>query len=192
MNEPPLWESRGELLTVRTGAKTDFWRGTHYGFIAHSGHFGYEERRGDFTATVKVSGTYEVLYDQAGLMVWVDERHWVKGGIEFTDGVAHLSVVVTREHSDWSMIALPAGGDSPIELRLTRHGTTIRVEYRLGEGGARAMVRLAYLPCPDGGEVRVGVMACSPKREGGAGFEARFDGFAVGEAISAELHDGGA
>src|SRR5687768_7404991 len=32
-NEPPGWEVTGERITIQVGAKTDFWRTTHYGFI---------------------------------------------------------------------------------------------------------------------------------------------------------------
>ncbi len=35
---------------------------------------------------VTFSGNYTNEYDQAGLMVLVDEEHWIKTGIEFTEG----------------------------------------------------------------------------------------------------------
>ena len=42
-------------------------------------------------------------FDQAGIMVLVDENTWVKSGIEYTDGVPRLSCVVTNDgYSDWS------------------------------------------------------------------------------------------
>lgn len=41
---------------------------------------------GDFTAELRNRGECRARCDQAGTMVRIDERHWVKAGIEFTDG----------------------------------------------------------------------------------------------------------
>ena len=41
-------------------------------------------------------------FDQAGLIVYVDEDHWLKAGIEVVDGIPRLSCVVTNNYSDWS------------------------------------------------------------------------------------------
>ena len=56
-----------------TGEKTDFWNRTFYGFIPDSGHMSYNVAKGDFSAEVTVSAAYEQLYDEAGLMLKVDE-----------------------------------------------------------------------------------------------------------------------
>ncbi|MDZ8106776.1 MAG: DUF1349 domain-containing protein [Nostoc sp. DedQUE12a] len=71
-NEPPVWEVKDEAIAVTSAAKTDFWRETHYGFIRDNGHFFYQKIQGDFIAEVKVTGQYQDLYDQAGLMVRLD------------------------------------------------------------------------------------------------------------------------
>ena len=73
-NEPAAWAAEGDIITVTADPGTDFWRKTHYGFIRDNGHFYYQEVSGDFRCEVKVSGRYAALYDQAGLMVRVDER----------------------------------------------------------------------------------------------------------------------
>jgi regulation of enolase protein 1 (concanavalin A-like superfamily) len=103
LNEPPSWTVDANALVVTTGDKTDFWRETFYGFVHDDGHFYYKEVGGDLTAEVTLVGDYETLYDQSGLMLRVDERHWVKAGLEFSDGLVHVSTVITREYSDWSM-----------------------------------------------------------------------------------------
>ncbi|MEP0849539.1 DUF1349 domain-containing protein [Funiculus sociatus GB1-A4] len=69
-NEPPSWNEQEGIVAVTSGAETDFWRKTHYGFIRDNGNFYYEQVTGDFTAQVKVTGQYQVLYDQAGLATW--------------------------------------------------------------------------------------------------------------------------
>lgn len=183
LNEPPVWRDDDDTLAVTTGDRTDFWRETHYGFIRDDGHLRYETVQGDFTAEVEFSGDYRELYDQAGLMLRIDERNWLKAGIEFVDGRQMLSVVVTRDFSDWSTAPGPTGADW-LRLRVSRHGTAVRVEWGLpGPQPLFTLMRLAYLPGAD--SLAVGPMCCSPQR---AGFAARFRDFRVGAAIPSGLH----
>jgi regulation of enolase protein 1 (concanavalin A-like superfamily) len=180
LNEPPAWNEQDGVLTVTTGDRTDFWLTTHYGFVHDDGHVYGREVEGDFAATVEFSADYQALYDQAGLMVRLDERNWIKAGIEFTDGKHHLSVVVTRDFSDWSVLPL-AEAPSDVRLRISRYGDAVRVEYDLGQGSFQ-MLRLAYLP--PGGPAFVGPMCCSPQR---AGLLVTFRDFTLGEPAR-ELH----
>ena len=90
LNPPPKHSYEGSVLHVETGKETDFWRETFYGFWRDSGHFLFSPVAGDFTAEVTVEGRYEVLYDQAGLMIRLSESHWIKAGIEYTDGVMYF------------------------------------------------------------------------------------------------------
>ncbi|WP_240796352.1 DUF1349 domain-containing protein [Streptomyces sp. RFCAC02] len=182
LNEPPAWSVESGLLTATTGERTDFWRETFYGFVRDDGHFHHREVTGDFTARVTLSGDYATLYDQGGLMVRADERTWLKAGVEYTDGVPHVSAVLTRGHSDWSVLPAPDAADR-VELRVTRHGDALRVQYRRADGGWQ-LLRLGYLPLPE--TCLVGVMCCSPER---AGFTARFTDFAVTAPIPRDLHD---
>ena len=174
LNEPPVWREEGGQLFVVTGDRTDFWRRTHYGFVRDDGHLRYRTVTGDFTARLSFQGAYEHLYDQAGLMVRIDERNWVKAGIEFVEGRQMLSVVVTRDFSDWSTAPLPEAAEW-IELKVSRRGEAIQVEWAPTDGPPNyRLLRLAYLP--EGGSAKVGPMCCSPER---AGFEARFRGFGI-------------
>jgi regulation of enolase protein 1 (concanavalin A-like superfamily) len=182
LNEPASWEGDEASLALATDEATDFWRHTFYGFVRDNGHAFLKPVSGDFTASAIVTGEYEQLYDQAGLMLRVDERNWIKTGIEFTDGLMHFSVVVTREASDWSVIPLMnARPQDEVGVRLTRHGDAVRVQYSVG-GAAWQMARLAPFSADD---AEVGVMACSPER---GGFRARFRDIAVGPAIDRQLH----
>jgi uncharacterized protein len=181
---PPLSVREHEgALHVVTRDKTDFWQGTFYGFYRDDGHFLYRMTEADFTAEVTFEGRYAALYDQAGLMVRVDAKHWIKTGIEYTDGVTHLSAVVTNGLSDWSVTPLPWAKDGPVTLRLTRHDTAYRIQYKT-EHGAWQMLRLAYLPISPA--VQIGLMCCSPQREG---LEAIFHDFTLGPAIDRNLHE---
>jgi len=129
LNPPAAWQGDENALELSTGEATDFWRQTFYGFVRDNGHAFLKPVTGDFTASAAVIGDYEHLYDQAGLMLRVDERNWIKTGIEFTDGLMHFSVVVTREISDWSVIPLlEAKPEDEVRVRLTRHGDAVRIQ----------------------------------------------------------------
>ena len=182
LNEPPHYAFSGGVLEVTTGEKTDFWRETFYDFWRDDGHFLHTSVRGDFTAEVTVQGEYKVLYDQAGLMMRISESHWIKTGIELTDGKSYLSVVVTNDTSDWSLVEVPLGAEG-IRVRITKHSEAIRVQYFSITEGSWRPVRLAFFPAT--AMVDVGVMCCSPKR---AGFIARFKDFCLGPPIARDLH----
>jgi regulation of enolase protein 1 (concanavalin A-like superfamily) len=172
LNEPPSWEATGDLVTVFSGAKTDFWRKTHDGEVRDNGHFYSDRVTGDFRAEVLIQGEYRDLYDQAGLMVRVDETTWLKCGIELVKGVQHVSAVVTREFSDWSVVPLP-GKPAGVWIRVTRHEGTFEVRYALGPSG-ETLLRQAFLTTRP--SVSVGIMSASPT---GGGFPTRFQGFCL-------------
>lgn len=173
LNEPPRWRESGELIEITAGARTDFWRKTHDGGNRDNGHFYYRSFSGDFRAEVKVSGRYAAQYDQAGLMVRLDETCWLKCGVEFLDGVQQASAVVTHDWSDWSV--LPLANPPAIWLRVVRSGATLEVFYSL-DGQAFSMIRQAYLT--ETARLDVGVMIAAPT---GPGFSATFEGFQVAE-----------
>lgn len=181
LNPPPRWDRTAEQLTLETGGHTDFWRKTLYGFTRDSGHALLASVDGNFTAHVTFDADYDALYDQAGLLLRQDEAHWIKAGIEFSDGVPNMSVVVTQQASDWSTVAVPTL-TGPQRLRLTRIGGAVVLQFR---NAANRWQLLRVAPFPEGPAL-IGPMACSPER---AGFRARFSEFAVGPAVVKALHD---
>ncbi|MET3601768.1 DUF1349 domain-containing protein [Martelella mangrovi] len=182
LNEPAEWTAKGDTLELVTDKATDFWRRTFYGFTRDSGHAYLAPVSGDFSASATMTAAYETLYDQAGLMLRIDETHWIKAGIEFTDGLMHFSTVVTRDVSDWSVIPLhDANPQTPVSIRITRHDDAVRVQFHLGDGQWQ-MARLCPFPSAD---AFVGMTACTPER---AGLKVRFTDFSVGAPISRELH----
>jgi hypothetical protein len=171
-NEPQQWQAQGNTLTVRIGGKTDYWRVTLHNFIKDDAPFYYREVSGDFTATVKVTGAYMALYDQAGLMVRENENVWIKCGIEYLDGVQQASAVITREFSDWSIVALP---DNPasIWMRLKRTGSAVEV-YFSRDGEQWTIIRQGYLSAKVA--LQVGLMGAAPS---GDGFDVTFEHFEI-------------
>lgn len=182
LNEPPRWTHSDSRLILSTGDRTDFWQETFYGFRRDNGHAFMRPVDGDFTIEASVIGDYAELYDHAGVMLRIDERTWIKTGIEFTDRMMHFSVVVTRDISDWSVIPLPnATPRDAVRVRLTRHDNAVRVQYSFADGPWQ-LARLAPFPSL---AAQAGIMACSPER---AGFEVEFRDVAVGPPISRQLH----
>jgi uncharacterized protein len=161
LNEPARWSGSLDALTVGYEPGTDFWRTTHYGFVRDSGHFAYEAL-GDSVA-VRFRGDFAAQYDQAGLMLRVDAEHWIKAGIELADGRSWLSVVVTRELSDWSQQPAPEpDADGFWTVRAIRDHDS--VQLLCGD----QPIRLA----PLSGSVVAGPMCAAPE---GPGFTARFE-----------------
>ncbi|HRL12955.1 MAG TPA: DUF1349 domain-containing protein [Aggregatilineales bacterium] len=171
-NEPAAWHEDNGQIRVSVGGQTDYWRVTRHDFIKDDAPFYYREVSGDFTATVKITGDYAALYDQAGLMVRANANVWLKCGIEFLDGVQQASAVVTRDFSDWSVVALP---DNPraIWFRVQRIGTALEVYYSR-DGAAYTLIRQAYFS--DAAALQVGVMGAAPV---GDGFDVVFENLTI-------------
>ncbi len=180
LNPPEVWSLENNVLALETGDKTDFWRHTHYGFIRDNGHFWHVPAPANFTATVTFVGKYETLYDQAGMMLRIDSKNWIKLGIEHSDGMTNFSIVVTRDHSDWSVIARPLiSGPQTVRLALKNNCAIahFKVEDRW------QLMRVADFPAIEGAQV--GPMACSPER---SGFEASFSDFQIADVVENPLH----
>lgn len=182
LNEPARWNLGPDGLAVVTDQATDFWRQTHYGFIRHSGHFFGHEVAGSFTATVRVRARYESLYDQAGLMVLLDEENWVKAGIELSDGEALLGSVLTLGRSDWAVGAF-RGDPSDFWIRATVDLGVLRVQAS-ADGRRWPLIRLCPFPLAE--RYMVGPMCCTPER---AGLEVLFSEFDVMPPSAKALHD---
>ena len=182
LNQPEKFEIHDETLRVTSDAGTDFWRKTRYGFIRDSGHLLGVPVDGDFTAQVHVAGSFTALYDQAGIMVRIDEENWIKCGVEFSDGQLWLSTVLTVDHSDWAVSSAPAMPQG-LWLRVTVSEGVIRVQYSV-DGKLWPLLRLA--PFPVAARYLVGPMCCTPER---GGLQVAFSQFAVGPAVVKDLHD---
>ncbi|RFB85008.1 regulation of enolase 1 [Rhizobium leguminosarum bv. trifolii] len=182
LNEPASWRVDDAALTLTTGEKTDFWRETYYGFTRDSGHFLAFPTPESFTAQIRIQGEFRTLYDQAGLMVRLDENRWVKTGVEFTDGEAFLSTVVTDGKSDWS-VSQPFKELEDFHIRVTVLNGALRIQASR-DGSRWPLLRLAPFPAAD--RYDVGPTACTPER---GGLEVRFSAFSIGPAVTTDLHD---
>jgi regulation of enolase protein 1 (concanavalin A-like superfamily) len=179
---PPVFQIDDGTLTVITGEETDFWRVTEYNFIHDNGHFFSKPVDHAFTAQLHVRANFHVLYDQAGIMVRIDERHWIKIGAEFSDGQLMMSTVLTNEKSDWAVTPVPAAS-ADFWIRVTVRSGSVRAQYSVN-GVDWPLLRLAPFPLAD--SYLVGPMCCSPQR---AGLEVHFSEFSIQPALQKDLHD---
>ncbi|ANB14984.1 Ree1p [Sugiyamaella lignohabitans] len=182
LNEPKTWTIENNELTVTTDKARDFWRETFYGFVRDSGHFYGFSTGNNFTAQLRVKGQFHELYDQAGLMVRIDESHWIKVGVEFTDGERYFSSVLTNPTSDWN-VAQPFDNLEDFYIRVTVSKGSIRVQSS-SDAKLWHLARLA--PFPQADNYLVGPMTCTPEREG---LTSTFSEFELGPAMTKDLHD---
>ncbi|SDD74599.1 hypothetical protein SAMN05216464_102444 [Mucilaginibacter pineti] len=162
----------GQSLKMTVDPGTDYWRITHYGFIRDNGPFYFTEQTSDFEASVKITGAYKELFHQAGLMIRIDNKNWIKTGIEYVDGVQNVSAVVTREVSDWSVVPRH---DSPksVWLKLKRQRDFVEIKYSF-DGIKFDMLRLAYFPPKV--KAMIGMVAAAPGKQH---FDVTFEDFKV-------------
>ncbi|WP_328343401.1 DUF1349 domain-containing protein [Micromonospora sp. NBC_00421] len=182
-SHPPVRVDRtddGGLL-VEPGAESDLWRHTGYGFVHDDGPALLAALPASGAVEVSFVLDYTAQFDQAGVLVRVDERNWVKAGVEISDGLPQVGAVVTREFSDWSVAPVPDWTGRVVTVRVSRDGDALTVRACTDDEGWR-LVRLAPL-APDAVAL-AGPFCCSPSR---GGLTVRFTGWRQGPA-DRELH----
>jgi regulation of enolase protein 1 (concanavalin A-like superfamily) len=162
LNPPRAVEADGDDLLVTAAAGSDFWQGTYYGFHRDSGHALLAPFSSGQAVEVAFLVDYATLYDQAGLLVRVDELSWVKAGVEISDGVPQLAAVVTHGLSDWSMAQMPDWAGKVVTVRASWANDALILRAR-ADGDWR-MLRLASFPAAEAASA--GPYCCAPEREG--------------------------
>lgn len=172
-NEPSQWSiGKDGSFKMFVTPQTDYWRITHYGFTVDDAPFYYALYGGEFEVKVKIKGDYRKTFDQMGLMLRVDEKQWIKAGVEFVNGKHNISAVVTHNTSDWSVIQLD-NAPAFLWIKALRRLDAVELFYSYDDV-TYTMMRTCYLQ--DNTPVMVGLMAASPD---GEGFEATFEHFNV-------------
>ncbi len=105
-------------------------------------------------------------------MIRLDEKNWIKTGIEFVDGKQNISVVVTKDYSDWSVVQCKEN-PGPVFLTLLRKGDFVEIKYSF-DGNDYKLLRMAYFPVQ--GKVMTGIMCAAPE---GKGFPVTFEDFII-------------
>lgn len=188
INPPRKFTVGQSEVTLFTEPGTDFWQRTFYGFRNNNAPAFVFDRSDNFTFSVSIECEYTTLFDQAGVVIWINENNWIKASLEYeNEEFSRLGAVVTNAgYSDWSTRNSPAV--PRIEFRVSRRGPDFLIEARtdsqweqlriahLGALGETTMQsgRTPSAELPDGPSVGVGIYACSP---GDSHFEAKFRHF---------------
>jgi len=171
-NEPEKWEIKNNALIMNVTANSDYWRISHYGFTVDDAPFYYANYGGEFEAKVKLTGNYIARFDQMGLMIRIDEKNYIKTGVEFVDGKFNVSTVVTHDKSDWSVTTLDKVPPF-IWIKAVRRLDAVEIFYSFDD---KNYIMTRNAPLQDNTPVMVGLMAASPD---GKGFEVKFENFSV-------------
>ena len=169
----------GNELWVTAKPESDYWNRTSYGFIHDSGHGLISDLKPNQAMQLEFYLDFDQQFDQAGLILFSDNDHWIKTGVEFSDGFPQVGAVVTNKFSDWSVSPVSEWMNSWVMVRISR--TEDAVTIRAGVGELR-LIRVA----PIKAELNwsCGPMVCSPTR---AGLTVRFRNWQVLDADSS-LH----
>ncbi|XP_047509571.1 regulation of enolase protein 1-like [Pieris napi] len=162
LNEPSNWNLCDNVLKVSTDNKTDFWQETWYKFHFNTGHLYGIDIKDDFTFQACIEADFSQLYDQAGLMIYLDEKHWLKTGMEYNDGQPMIGSVLTNEVSDWATGAF-TGDPKKFWIRLSKIEDTVCIKYSTNK---KSWLLLRLCPFPLNDTYFVGLMCCTPQREG--------------------------
>ena len=114
-----------------------------------------------FKFTVKTSFDYKDLYDQCGIVIYLDSKNWMKSSSENIDAEHQKlgSVVTNNGFSDWATCDIPSN-IKHIWYRLTREKSDFILETSL-DGENFKQMRILHLNGAEG-EIPFGLYACSP------------------------------
>jgi regulation of enolase protein 1 (concanavalin A-like superfamily) len=169
-NEPSKWSADDGQIVAHANPQTDFWRVTGYGYVRDNAHIYGEIMPSDFDLAVQIQGDYSAQYDQAGAAVRIDERRWIKTGVELFDGRLRFSTVVTVDNSSWMFTDLPKNM-TVLNLSLARRGDAVEISYSTDHNKLE-LASVVYLEPRT--SALAGVMCASPQ---GEGFTAHFADF---------------
>ncbi|WP_311408636.1 DUF1349 domain-containing protein [Liquorilactobacillus uvarum] len=168
INKPNEFEENEETLKIKTQQNTDMWQKTHYGFSNNNAPmYLTSSSQKDFVYEVKTEFDSNYLFDQCGIMIYLDEHNWAKFSSEYeNDEFQRLGGVVTKNgYSDWATQDIPATVKS-IYYRITRESNDFVVEYSFDGVDFHQMRIFNLLFGNKLDEVKVGLYACSPQGEG--------------------------
>lgn len=185
--KPKRSETADDKIIIYTDPGTDLWQRTYYGFQNDNApvlQLRTTERF--FSFTVKTEFESKVLFDQCGVVMYLDSENWLKASIEYeNERFQRLGSVVTNlGYSDWATTDIDAAVKT-MWYRLSRRESDYCIECS-ADGVEFHQMRICHLW--KGAEaVAFGIYACSP---GQSSFKAVFSGMEVTECKWEKHGDG--
>ena len=176
--EPKRSEITDDKIVIYTDPNTDLWQRTYYGFQNDNAPvLQLKTAEKFFSFTVRTEFESKVLFDQCGVVMYLDSENWLKASIEYeNDRFQRLGSVVTNlGYSDWATTDIDAAVKT-MWYRLSRRESDYCIECST-DGVEFHQMRICHL-FKGADEVVFGVYACSP---GQSSFKAVFTEMEVSE-----------
>lgn len=176
--KPRRSEISDDRIVIYTDPGTDLWQRTYYGFQNDNAPvLQLKTSEQFFSFTVKTEFESSVLFDQCGVVMYLDSENWLKASIEYeNDQFQRLGSVVTNlGYSDWATTDIDAAVKT-MWYRLSRRESDYCIECS-ADGVEFHQMRICHL-WKGAEDVVFGVYACSP---GQSSFKAVFSEMEVSE-----------
>jgi len=192
INKPDKFDVTSKTVSITTKPDTDLWQRTYYGFRNDNAPALQLESDQNFTFTTKARFEYKALFDQCGVLIYLDSENWFKASIEYeNEDYSRLGSVVTNSgYSDWATTDIPL--PKHIWYRLSRRGPDFLIESSY-DGEKFNQLRIFHLhklgetteemgksnpPLSTASAIKFGVYACSPLN---SSFTATFSDMQIAE-----------
>ena len=176
--EPKRSEITDDKIVIYTDPNTDLWQRTYYGFQNDNAPvLQLKTAEKFFSFTVRTEFESKVLFDQCGVVMYLDSENWLKASIEYeNERFQRLGSVVTNlGYSDWATTDIDAAVKT-MWYCLSRRKSDYCIECST-DGVEFHQMRICHL-FKGADEVVFGVYACSP---GQSSFKAVFTEMEVSE-----------
>lgn len=160
--EPTSLTFKDSCLLVEATEGSDWWRNTAYHFVHNDGHALLKDFCDKSAMEVTFSLNYRENFDQCGIFIKGDDSHWIKAGIEFSDGAPQIGAVVTVGNSDWSTSPCPEWFGKEVTIRVSRDDNAVTI--RAKTDSSFHLVRVA--PIDSKLSWQAGPYICAPSRSG--------------------------
>ncbi|MDE5993446.1 MAG: DUF1349 domain-containing protein [Oscillospiraceae bacterium] len=169
--EPQKYDISEDSISIVTEPGTDLWQRTYYGFQHDNApvlQMSTNEKY--FSFVVKTEFDSKRLFDQCGVVMYLDSDNWLKASIEYeNERFQRLGSVATNHgYSDWASTDIDAAVKS-MWYRFSRRGSDYCIECS-EDGVSFKQMRICHM-WEGAEEIHFGIYACSPEQ---SSFEAKF------------------